>query len=58
MTGFSEKPTSQSRLINGGFVLEPSVLNRIEGDDVIWEQYPMKSLAKDGQLNAYFHNGF
>jgi glucose-1-phosphate cytidylyltransferase len=45
--------------VSGGFfVLEPSVLDRIEGDQTIWEQEPLTSLARDGQLAAYKHYGF
>ena len=40
------------------FVLEPQVIDRIEGDDTIWEQAPLRSLASDGELTAYHHTGF
>lgn len=56
---FHEKPEGDGGWVNGGFfVLEPSVLNRIEGNYSIWEQGPLVSLARDGQLAAYKHNGF
>ena len=56
---FKEKPKGDNGLINGGFfVLSPKVLERINGDDCIWEQQPLKSLAEDGQLMAYEHDGF
>ena len=56
---FREKPRGDGALINGGFfVLSPNVLNRISGDDCIWEQGPLKSLAKDGSLMSYTHEGF
>ncbi len=56
---FIEKPTKDTDWISGGFfILEPSVFSRIEGDETIWEQEPMKSLARDGQLGAYRHTGF
>lgn len=59
VTGFIEKPQGDGGWINGGFfVLEPSVLNLIKNDKTIWEQQPLKSLAKDKQLNSYFHKGF
>ena len=29
-----------------------------EGDAVTFEREPLENLAKDGQLNAYKHNGF
>jgi glucose-1-phosphate cytidylyltransferase len=57
--GFHEKPQGDGAWINGGFfVLEPSVIDRIEGDSTIWEQEPLKSLAAEGQLTAFHHSGF
>lgn len=56
---FMEKPRGDSSWINGGFfVVEPEVLNRIEDDTTIWEQEPLKSLARDGELKAYYHDDF
>jgi len=56
---FIEKPPGDNGLINGGFfVLQPSVLDRIEGDATIFEQGPLEGLAHDGQLVAYRHDGF
>ncbi len=57
VTRFEEKPADG--WINGGFfVLEPSVLSRINGDDVVWEEAPLSGLAADGQLAARRHEGF
>ena len=56
---FSEKPPGDGGMINGGFfVLNPSVINRIEDDATFWEKAPMEGLARDGQLAAYEHSGF
>ena len=56
---FTEKPKGDGALINGGFfVLSPKVLDRISGDDCVWEQGPLKSLAADGNLMSYTHEGF
>jgi glucose-1-phosphate cytidylyltransferase len=56
---FIEKPPGDNGLISGGFfVLQPSVLDRIEGDETIFEQGPLEGLARDGQLVAYRHDGF
>jgi glucose-1-phosphate cytidylyltransferase len=56
---FTEKPKGDGALINGGFfVLSPKVLERITGDDCVWEQEPLKGLAEDGHLMAYTHEGF
>jgi glucose-1-phosphate cytidylyltransferase len=57
--GFIEKPQGDGSWINGGFfVLEPRVLERLQGDHTSWEQEVMLSLAADGQLAAYRHHGF
>lgn len=59
VSGFLEKPQGDGGWINGGFfVLEPEVIQRIEGDATIWEQEPLRGLASDGQLTAYYHTGF
>ena len=59
VSGFHEKPQGDGGWINGGFfVLEPEVIDRIEGDTTTWEHDPLRSLATDGQLSAYQHNGF
>ncbi len=56
---FSEKPKGDGALINGGFfVLSPKVLDRITGDDCVWEKEPLSGLAADGNLMAYSHEGF
>jgi glucose-1-phosphate cytidylyltransferase len=56
---FEEKPQGEGGWINGGFfVLEPSVLERIEGDDIMFEHAPLEGLAAEGQLAAFRHTGF
>ncbi len=56
---FQEKPKEEGNWINGGyFVLSPEVINSIDGDDTIWEQGPLKKLAKDGELMSFKHDGF
>lgn len=56
---FSEKPQTGEGWINGAFfVLEPGVLDYIEGDQTQWEREPLEQLAKDGQLMAYRHYSF
>ena len=56
---FQEKPRGDGALINGGyFVLSPKVFDRIEGDATIWEQEPLKELARENQLMAFKHEGF
>lgn len=59
ITEFSEKPQLGEGWINGGFfVMEPGVLDYIDGDDVNLANAPLENLAKDGQLMAYKHEGF
>lgn len=59
ISAFREKSAHDVGWINGGFmVMEPEVLDRIEGDDTVLEKGPLESLAKDGQLLAYKHEGF
>ena len=56
---FLEKPKGGEGWINGGFfVLEPSVLELISGDETYWEKSPMETLAGQGQLQAFRHHGF
>lgn len=56
---FTEKPHGDGALINGGFfVLSPKVLDRISGDNCIWEQEPLMGLAADDNLMSYVHDGF
>jgi glucose-1-phosphate cytidylyltransferase len=56
---FTEKPPGDNALINGGFlVLNPSVVDRIEGDHTAFENEPLEGLARDHQLVAFRHDGF
>ena len=59
ITSFQEKPVGDGGWINGGFfVCSPSVIDLIDGDDTVWERAPLETLASQGQLGAYFHQGF
>jgi glucose-1-phosphate cytidylyltransferase len=59
VVSFDEKPQVGEGWINGGFmVLEPEVADYIEGDATILERAPLETLAADGQLAAYQHEGF
>ena len=56
---FTEKPQVGEGWINGGFfVMEPGVLDYIQGDETYLEREPLERLAKDGQLAAFRHDGF
>jgi len=59
VTGFTEKPSGDGGLINGGyFVLSPKCLDLIDGDAMPWESVPMNALAAQNQLMAYEHRSF
>ena len=56
---FAEKDQTSEGWINGGFfVLEPQVLDYIDGDDTIWERGPLERLAAEDQLRAFRHEEF
>jgi glucose-1-phosphate cytidylyltransferase len=59
VTQMLEKHPSGAAQVNGGFfVVEPAVLDLIEGDGSIWERDVLPRLAADGQLAAYQHDGY
>ena len=59
VSAFREKPNAESGYINGGyFVLEPGVMDYIDGDATTWEREPLERLAAEGELRAYVHTGF
>ncbi len=60
VTSFHEKSQSGEGWINGGFfVLEPEVRRYIRDVDMtVWEQDPLETLAREGELAAYKHEGF
>jgi glucose-1-phosphate cytidylyltransferase len=56
---FTEKPQVGEGWINGGFfVLEPRVIEYIEGDGTHWEREPLERLAAEGELMAFRHESF
>ena len=56
---FEEKPEGDQSWINGGFfVLDPSVIDLIDGDSTSWESEPLSALAKNNELSAFLHDGF
>ena len=56
---FREKSNDDGSLINIGYmVLNPNVFNYLDGDSCVFEKKPLESLAKDGQLKSYKHNGY
>lgn len=56
---FREKKATVDTPINAGYmVLEPSVFDYLENDDTVFEGYPLESLAGEGELMSYRHEGF
>jgi glucose-1-phosphate cytidylyltransferase len=57
---FKEKPKGDGSWINAGyFVCEPKVFDYIlDGDSTVFEQEPLKNLAKDGEIFTYKHHDF
>jgi glucose-1-phosphate cytidylyltransferase len=52
---FLEKPEGDGNWIF--FVLEPTVIDLVEGDMTLWEQEPLSKLAAQGQLSVFKHTG-
>lgn len=57
VTGFQEKPPLDCWVNGGFFVMEPRALAYVGPDDVL-ETDPLESLARDGELRGYRHDGF
>lgn len=56
---FQEKQRGDGAWINGGFfALEPAVMDYIKDDSTVWEQEPLRTLAHEGLLGAYKHQGY
>lgn len=56
---FREKNIGDGAPINAGYmVIQPEVFDLIDGDDCVFERKPLESLAKQGQLMSYIHEGF
>ncbi len=56
---FREKPAGDGGQINGGFfVADPGVLDLVSGPEAAWEDGPLETLARGGELVAYRHTGF
>lgn len=56
---FNEKRKEDGGWINAGYmIVEPEVLDYIEGDTTVFEKQPLEKLARENQLNAYKYDGF
>jgi glucose-1-phosphate cytidylyltransferase len=59
IVAFDEKTIFEDEWINGAFfVLEPKVLDYIDGDSTQFEQDTLRRLAAEGELMGYRHNSF
>ena len=60
ITKFREKQQTDGHVINGGYmVLNSEIFDYIdEGDKTVFERTPLETVARQGQLMAYQHNGF
>ncbi|MBF0479329.1 MAG: glucose-1-phosphate cytidylyltransferase [Candidatus Omnitrophica bacterium] len=60
VVSFDEKPVQENNFISGGyFVLNRSVFQRLsDQDDCVFEKSALNSLAQEGQLKVYTHQGF
>lgn len=59
INAFREKSKADSGWINAGFmVLQPEIFNYIEGDNTVFERSPLETVASEGELMAYKHEGF
>ena len=56
---FREKTQGDGNMINIGYmVCQPEFIDYISGDDDVLEKKPLETVAKEGQLMAYKHEGF
>src|SRR3954447_22305540 len=56
---FAEKPAGDSLISGGFFVFDRAVLDRVSADpSCVLEREPLESLAADGELQVYRHDGF
>lgn len=57
---FTEKSKEDGGWVNGGFmVLEPKIFNYLRDDqNLVFEREPLETVAAEGQLAAFKHDGF
>ena len=59
VSSFIEKPRGDNAYISGGFfVLNKEIFNYLKDDSTIFEQEPLRNLAKNNELMAFKHDGF
>lgn len=56
---FREKNIADGAPINAGYmVLQPEIFDLLENDTTVFEKKPLVTLAEQGQLMSYIHEGF
>ena len=56
---FAEKKREDTGYINGGFMMiEPGFFNYLTDDSTVLERDPLETVAKEGRLSAFKHDGF
>ena len=58
VNSFAEKPQVNGWMNAGFFVFNRDIFEYLDGDDCILERKPVESLAANGQLMAFKHEGF
>ena len=60
VTSFSEKPSSETGMINGGFfVFDRAVFDYLSDEPgLMLEQEPLRRLVADGELSVFPHDGY
>ena len=59
ITSFREKSEGDGGRINAGYmVLEPEIFEYIKGDETVFEKEPLETVAREGKLAAYKHDGY
>lgn len=56
---FREKKESDGSVINAGYmVMQPEIFSYLEDDQTVFEKKPLETLAAEGNLKAFVHDGF
>lgn len=59
ISSFREKQEKDGSVINGGFmVMNPEIFDYIKDDTTVFEQEPLETISRLGELQAYKHEGF
>ena len=59
VNAFREKNQSDTGYINGGFMIfRPEIFSYLKDDTTVLEREPLESLAREGELKAFKHDGF